>query len=134
VSDGPAEEAEPLARFLFSANDVRPDGTVRVDRFMPYKWVELSMSRHLSRPDEELWSVGDAVGKLLPTPGPCVARADVVALVFLRNGLQVVALATHEDPGHANVVGYPSDKPAQKLIALEVVKHATCVRRPAKAA
>ena len=38
---------EWLARFILRKEHVRADGTVKPDPFIPYKHIELSVTRHL---------------------------------------------------------------------------------------
>ena len=42
----PIADDELLARFIVNSNEVRADGTVRPQLFLPYKRVELSVNRH----------------------------------------------------------------------------------------
>ncbi|RLS42485.1 MAG: hypothetical protein DWH78_00695 [Planctomycetota bacterium] len=42
----PVEGEELLTRFIVNGNEVRADGTVRPQLFLPYKRVELSVNRH----------------------------------------------------------------------------------------
>jgi hypothetical protein len=47
-------------------------------------------------------------------------RADVQVSVFQRQELHVVAAPLPENPNHANVTGWPAEKPAQKIIAQQI--------------
>ena len=40
----PVADGELLARFIVNANEVRADGSVRPQLFLPYKRVELSVN------------------------------------------------------------------------------------------
>jgi hypothetical protein len=47
-------------------------------------------------------------------------RADVQVSVFRRQELNVVEAPLVENPNHANVTGWPAEKPAQKVIAQQI--------------
>jgi hypothetical protein len=107
---------------------VRPDGTVKSDAFIPYKRVELSMTRHVGLGESEIWKIGQAVAE--ERASTLYGRADAQARVFLRQRLRVVPAPLIDNANHANVVGWPADKQAQKEIALEVVKEAEYKANP----
>jgi hypothetical protein len=127
VSAPPLEVAprEILARFVLRPGLVRADGTLRADAFVPFRHVELSVTRHLDWTAGQLWNVGAAVAEAQGLP--LVGRADVQAAVFGLLGLAVEADPLPSNLHHANVTGWPSEKPAQKLVALEVAARATYV-------
>lgn len=122
MSDGgnlpPVDPNEWIARFIHYQRYIRQDRTVRPDAFIPYPWPDLSVTRHLQLTQTELWKIGQdvarEVGKTLH------GRADVQAFVFQRQELRVVAAPLLENPNHANVVGWPVEKPAQKIIAQQI--------------
>ena len=47
IGELPVVENEWLARYILRKEHVRADGTVKPDPFMPYRRVELSVTRHL---------------------------------------------------------------------------------------
>jgi hypothetical protein len=114
----PVEANEWLARFILKQNHIRPDQTVKQDAFIPHPHRELSVTRHLQLSETQLWGVGynvaQQIGKILQ------GRADVQASVFQRQELQVVAAPLPENPNHANAVGWPAEKPTQKIIAQQI--------------
>lgn len=109
---------ERLARFILQRSHFRADGTVKADAFIPHPHEELSVTRHSSLKEEEIWMHGRAVaaacGKIL------YGRADVSAADCLSQKLAVRADPTVSNPNHANITGWPKEKHAQKLIALEL--------------
>lgn len=123
----PVAEAEWLARYIVRKQHVRRDGTVKPDPFIPFKYVELSVTRHLELSEQRIWDIGDRVASQTNTQ--LQGRADAQASVYMQQRLRVVAAPVEHNPNHANVVDWPSDKQAQKEIALEIVK---CVRYKAK--
>ncbi len=128
VAEQPVTEAEWLARYIVRKQHVRRDGTVKPDPFIPFKYVELSVTRHLELSEERIWDIGDRVASQTNTQ--LQGRADAQASSYIRQRLRVVAAPVEHNPNHANVVDWPSDKQAQKEIALEIVKHVRYKTKP----
>ena len=114
----PVESDEWLARFILTRGHLRPDRTVKQDAFIPYPYPDLSVTRHLQLSEAEVWQIGRDVAR--PTGKSLYGRADVQATVFLRQELRVVSDPLPEYPNHANVTGWPPEKPAQKIIAQQI--------------
>src|SRR5438046_1693154 len=108
---------ELLARFIFQRSHYRQDGSVKQDAFMPPANLELSVTRHLLATESEIWTVGRQIGvkRKITLHG----RADASTSALLPR-LSVVAAPINGNPNHANVLGWPADKPAQKIIAQEI--------------
>ena len=90
---------------------------------MPHPHIELSMTRHLQATEEELWAdcrrVADLQQKTL------YGRADVKAIAFVEQGPRVEAAPLlPENPNHVNATGWPTEKSAQKLMAIRIAKQA----------
>ena len=122
------EPNELLARFVFHGSHIRKSNqTVKPDAFIPFPWPNLSVTRHQMATAGELWSVGTNVaaasGKTLH------GRCDLVASDCLGRGLDVFADPVAGNPNHANISRWPTDKPAQKVIALELAALASFVPR-----
>jgi hypothetical protein len=128
VVEQPVAEGEWLARYIVRKQHVRQDGTVKPDPFIPFKHVELSVTRHLALTEQQIWDIGDRVASQTHTQ--LQGRADVQASAYIRQRLRVVAAPEEHNPNHANVVDWPSDKQAQKEIALEIVKHVRYKAKP----
>ena len=58
IGERPVTADEWLARYILRHEHVRADGTLKPDPFMPYKWVELSVTRHLGLEETEIWQAG----------------------------------------------------------------------------
>lgn len=125
----PVADDEALARFILRREQVRADGTVKPDPFMPYKWVELSVTRHLGLDESELWSAGEHVAN--ETHTTLHGRADTQAFSFVRQRLRVLPKPLPHNANHADVVDWPADKAAQKELALLIAKAATFKARAA---
>lgn len=119
----PIEGGELLTRFIVNGNEVRADGTVRPQLFLPYKRVELSVNRHRDGTLEETWSIGHQVavqrGKTL------IGRADILASSCCTQTLSVVASPILPDnPNHRGeklgvAIGDLNERIAAKLAELE---------------
>ena len=65
-----------------------------------------------------------AIGKTL------YGRGDVTASVCIAQNLTVSAAPTPDNPNHADVSAWPADKPAQKIVALQIAAAAKFVAKP----
>ena len=120
---------ETLARYILDKKHIRSDQSIRPNAFMPPVNLELSVTRHLSATDEELWSIGDGVassrGLIL------YGRADVEAKVCADQSLSIRPDPIPPDnPNHAVVCDWPDEKPSQKIIAQEIAAVAKYAPRP----
>jgi hypothetical protein len=114
---------ELLARFVIFSRHFRPsDNTIKPDAFLPHPLVQLSVTRHREATEDELWQEGKRVAAI--RTATLYGRADVVANAFEREDLAVVEKPIAENPNHADVVGWPADKPAQKMKAREIANKA----------
>ncbi len=117
---------ELLARFvLFSGWLRKSSQTVKPDAFTPYPYPDLSVTRHVALTAEELWQIGEAVADA--RPAKLYGRADIQAGRVRQQSLKIVP--TQAPRNHANITGWPSDKPAQKTIAQELAAAARFVPR-----
>jgi len=120
---------EWLARFVLYSRHVRTsDQTVKSDAFIPHPHQELSVTRHLSATDDEIWGVGEQVAT--QQSRTLYGRADVEAQVFTSQSLNVQASPVLGNPNHADVAGWPTEKPRQKMIAIQIAAVATYRGRP----
>ena len=124
-------DTELLARFILSASLVwRSSNTLRPEAFLPFKWIELSVTRHRDLDAGELWALGQDVAMIRQKP--LVGRGDILALVPRAQKLDVVPA---EGPGkggrnHANVIGWPTEKAAQMIRAVELAEESMFVAAP----
>ena len=128
IGERPVADTEWLARYILRHEYVRSDGSLRPDPFIPYKQVELSVTRHLGLDEREIWEAGQSVAAATATA--LHGRADVQAHVFARQRLQVLPKPLGGNLNHADVVGWPADKPAQKEIALLIARAARFTAKP----
>ena len=133
MSDGdnvpPVTSDEWLARFIHYQRYIRQDRTVRADAFIPHPYPDLSVTRHLQFSDTELWQIGEDIARQITRS--LYGRVDAQVFVFQRQQLQVVAdPVLPENPNHANVIGWPPEKPAQKIIAQQIAAAAGKVLAP----
>lgn len=114
----PVDPNEWLARFIHYQRYIRQDRTIRPDAFIPHPYPDLSVTRHLQLSATQIWEIGRAVARQIGQP--LRGRANVQVSVFQRQELHVVEAPLLENPNHANVTGWPAEKPAQKIIAQQI--------------
>lgn len=119
---------EKLARFILQRSHLRVDLTVKPDPFIPHPLNDLSVTRHLQLSEGQLWKLGREVARLRSKS--LYGRADVRVSDLERHRLQVVAAPLENNPNHANVVGWPLEKPAQKSIAQQIAAAAGKAKKP----
>lgn len=115
----PVADDETLARFILRKEWLKTEhGKIRAkaDAFIPYKHVELSVTRHKHLSVEELWGLGEDVARLRNQS--FLGRADLSAAKVRQQPLNIVPDAPPRN--HANITAWPADKPSQKIIALEL--------------
>jgi hypothetical protein len=112
------EPDEWLTRFIHYQRYIRQDRTIRPDAFIPHPYPDLSVTRHLQLSEIQLWEIGQDVARQISQK--LRGRADVQVSVFRRQELNVVEAPLVENPNHANVIGWPAEKPAQKIIAQQI--------------
>ncbi len=122
------QATEKLARYILHRRHIRASNqTLKPDAFVPHPHSDLSVTRHLSASEDEIWSVGEDVatttGKVL------YGRGDIQAMSCLRQKLMVHAAPVEGNPNHADIRNWPADKAAQKIIALEIAATAVFVAR-----
>jgi hypothetical protein len=104
------------------------DKTAKPEMFMPHPHRDLSVTRHREATEEEIWQVGldvaIAQGKTL------YGRCDISTSKCPQSTLHVAAKPLPGNPNHADIEGWPAEKPAQKLIALELAACASNLKEP----
>jgi len=118
---------ELLARFMLFSRWIREDRTLRPDGFMPSPNSDLSVTRQFGLSEVALWQIGQAVADSLQKI--LYGRADLKTADVRRQRLQVDAAPLSENLNHANITGWPPDKPSRKIIAQELAASATFVAR-----
>ncbi|MFZ0748744.1 MAG: hypothetical protein WAM70_05245 [Pyrinomonadaceae bacterium] len=122
----PVLEDELLARFIKQRNHIRGDKTVKPNAFIPYPWPNLSVTRHAGLEDREIWELGQQVADA--QSAALYGRADVEVRVFTAQSLTIAPTLTPRN--HANITGWPPEKPLQKIIAQEIAAEAKFVGVP----
>jgi len=111
---------EPLTRFIFSSEHFVPTkGIVKPKAFLPDGNGETSVFRVSSIDPEQIWEIGNKIRN-----EKAKARGNVVTRTVRRIGLQVNS-ASEEHPRHAVIVGWPREKDAKLMLALELSKNAS---------
>jgi hypothetical protein len=125
-SDIPNEEL--LARFILQSNHRRADGTVKPDAFVPFPLPDFSVTRHIGLSEVQIWNAGNTVASQVSKF--LYGRADVRVEAFTSVALKVRQDPIPGNPNHANITGWPSEKPAQKSKAQEIAAKAVFVAAP----
>ncbi len=114
----PIDNTERLARYVTQSGQFRrSDKTVKPDLFIPHPYQELSFTRHRDATEAEIWEVGMDVAKTKTLYG----RTDIQASNCKIDSLQVIAKPLCNNPNHADIEGWPSQKQDQKAIALKLL-------------
>ena len=139
LADVPVEDGEQLARMILTEKHVRKESmTLKPAAFLPFSRVELSVIRHREITETELWKIGRDVsakreaGDELGRKFPLVGRGDFFARDAREQKLDVKPVEGFGLPrNHADVVGWPPERPAQMMRAIEIAARATFVPPPA---
>lgn len=112
------DPAEDISRFIFSKDYFSLDkGRVKVGAFMPKEGADISVYRTTSCTESKIWWLGDwYVARPRKDHRPLLARGDLKGSDFSAQDLDIKKHPTPH-PRHANVVGWPNDKPSRKMKA-----------------
>lgn len=119
---------ELLARFITSSGWIRRDQTLRQDAFIPPPDLNLSVTRHRGLSPADLWQIGEEVARV--RPATLYGSADVTVAEVHRHKLRVDAQPLPENLNHASIIGWPSNKPAQKILAQQLAAVARYTPKP----
>lgn len=115
----PVEEDEILARYVLQSNHFRKhDKTAKPELFMPHPHQDLSVTRHRDATEDEIWQVGKNVAK--QRNKQFYGRFDIQAQDCQIDSLKVESKPLPNNPNHADITGWSSDKPEQKDLALRI--------------
>jgi len=90
----------------------------------------LSVYRTCGCQEEKVWWLGERyVYRKRKDGKPILARADLMAADFFEQNLEVKK-HPYPHPRHANVIGWPDDKPSRKMKATELANKATGLVKP----
>lgn len=122
----PVAYDEWLARFIWLKSRVRQNQTVRPDAFIPPKDLQLSVTRHINLSEEELWNIGQRVAdQAANTPTvPLYGRADLCVRDVSAQNLRTEASPRDDNRNHADIIGWPLEKSARKIVAQELADRA----------
>ena len=122
------KDNEKLARFLVFKRWVRSDKTVKPEAFIPHPYPNLSVTRHIGLSDSNIWEIGNDVANRRSLP--LLGRADFQVTIIKKQKLSITPDPSTENPNHANIIGWPEEKPAQKIKALEIAKDTNFIPSP----
>lgn len=126
----PVAPNELLARYIISSHWFRKqDQTVKQDAFIPPDDpLELSVTRHVKLTENDIWNIGRGIA--VSRSRTLYGRADVTTAHVIAQRLSVVPQPISDNPNHANIVNWPSDKDARKMRALEIARAARFIANP----
>ena len=123
MTTSPVANDELLARFVLRSDWIRADQTIRQNAFIPHPYPDLSVTRHKQLSEKQIWSVGRDVATA--RKHTLYGRADVSTVNVRQQSLAVEPQPVQGNPNHATITGWPADKAAQKIIALELAAAST---------
>jgi hypothetical protein len=127
---GHVSNDELLARFITDRSRIRSDGTVKQDAFMPPPDLQLSVTRQINLTDDQLWRIGKRVVQIISEKRSALlyGRAEILAGYVSELNLHVEPAPLEDNPNHAHLVGWPVDKPSQKILAVQLAASARVVK------
>jgi hypothetical protein len=122
--------AELFARYILYSSHVRADASIKPDAFIPdfdrvRARMELSVTRHDSLNENEIWARGHQVAAA--NAKDLHGRADVSAAQYSDGPLSISPDPEPNNPQHVVVINWPEDKPFQKALAQEISEN--CIPR-----
>ena len=116
------EKAETLTRYILNKKHTRPgDNSIRYNLFLPNTNGDTSVFRISGISEKEVWEIG--VKQVAETQDKSLyGRGDILDSNVLANRLTIETIGNH--PRHANITGWPKEKPEQRLIAMELARDA----------
>jgi hypothetical protein len=123
------EAGEVLSRFVTQSGQFRPsDKYVKQNAFLPYPRRDLSVTRQRELIGEEIWMIGRNVASQLKRR--LYGRSDIDSGECDFGPLRIVAAPLSDNPHHADVTNWPTDKADQKMLALEIARVASPLIEP----
>jgi hypothetical protein len=114
----PPGDTEPLARFIVELRHVdEQSGRAKFRALLPAQDNSTSVFRVFGLDQTEIWHLGDQ--HVAPFRGkPILGRAELLVHDVKRVGLDIEP--DDEPPRHAAIVGWPAEKDAKKIRAMEL--------------
>lgn len=129
----PIEGSEKITRFITASKWFRSDQTVRLDAFIPAPGSDVSVTRNKNLSATQLWQIGQNIADgRHPTRATLYGRAETRVEKVRREKLDVEAKPVPENLNHAEIVGWPMDKPSQKNLAQQLAYHSVFTPKPGR--
>jgi hypothetical protein len=112
------DPAEDISRFIFSKDHFNIEKrTVKVAAFMPKEGGVICVYRTTACTEEKIWWPGEwCVARDRKDGRSILARGDLKGSDFLEQALEV-RKHPRPHPRHADIIGWPNDKPTRKMKA-----------------
>lgn len=99
---------------------------------MPHPYTDLSVTRHKGISIKKIWKHGKAVAEEKAAAEerdvPLLGRADVRVSDVRKQKIEAVPRPVlSKNWNHAHLIGWPSEKPHQKIIAMKIAAEAQYV-------
>lgn len=121
METGFLDDSEVISRFVTFSKWFRPsDKTLKQDAFIPHREPEVSVCRQKGLSVSNIWEIGKKIASSQSPPLKLYGRADLTVSSVRAVKLNVLAQPVSDNENHAVIVGWPSDKPAQKIFAAEL--------------
>lgn len=118
---------DPLARFIYSSSHFsRENQRVKHNAFTPGADGKTSVFQTKGLDEPATWMIGEEVAA--KRSQTLHARGDIVAADVSK--ARVTVAPSEPPPRHANIEGWPAEKSAQKLIAIDLADAAKLVVKP----
>lgn len=115
-------DSEQVSRFIVQHRHFSVTAGLKPGAFLPGRDSTTSVFRTIHLPEDSVWKLGRDYVEA--TRGPVIARGDIKAGTVRK--VQPLDLRPSEPPKrHAGIVSWPTEKHAQKVLALELAANAT---------
>ena len=120
---------ERISRYIFEKRHIKT-GKVSFGAFLPSRAKELSVYRTDRCSERRIWLLGELfVERIRKGKLRILGRGDVSSGIVFEQGLRIVA-SKQPHPRHANVLGWPDDKPQQQMKAVVLAQKSCLFVRP----
>lgn len=109
---------EAVTRYLMFSRWYRADQTIKYEAFIPPDDLELSVTRLLEATDAELWDLG--LHAAAESGRNLHGRADLSVQRLVSQRLRAQADVLVDNPNHAKVTGWSTDKAQQIIVAKQL--------------
>ena len=123
------DETQPAAQAMYYAIGMKDEDFKKAQvGIVSMGWDGNPCNMHLNLAEDHIWMIGKKIASGIPRT--LHGRADVEAAHVIAQQLAIVPQPEQDNPNHANIVGWPSDKDVRKIRALEIARAARFIPNP----